>query len=70
MNSLSIWYDHKRDCYSSNAAMLLGKRLGVTPCEAAALLAIRSAADLHAAGVEEISFTLAGQTEPVWTVRL
>lgn len=38
MSGLRVWYDHKRECYVSNAGMILAKNLGVSPYQAALVL--------------------------------
>ena len=37
--SLKVWYDKKRDCYSTNAAMIYAKKHGLRTCDAAIILA-------------------------------
>lgn len=69
------WYDRisvrERDGWlSSNVAILAGKEWGVSSCKAALAIAFATAKEMKEAGFEEITFTLRGQKDPVWRMKL
>ena len=65
--SLKVWYDRKRDCYSTNAAMIYAKQEGI-PTRVAAAILLERVGDKLALFCESIEYEEPGGV--VWKVKL